>query len=502
MSFQLFAAAPGRPAPMGAPAGLQPHTLADRASAGGVSPAVQRKSRFVWCLSAALLLALTACQAVDSTPAYDLAVNEIRAVTGAENAFHPSADPTATRERVAELLAGDLELWEAIELGLLNNPTFRASFHNIGLAHADRVQAGLLSNPSLIAALRFPSSGSSSEFEGRLLGNLLDIWQVPKRKRVAERALQRRVLELAHQAALLAGQIRVAYVEATTSDRLQNIAQENLQSAQRLLELADARLAASAGTSMDVNLARVEFLSSKIALRDAELAAGEAQRTLFGLLGLGPDEVSIRLVEFTHESPPKLPALAELERLALTRRLDLRAANEAVQEAAAELERQRGLFVRSIDVGLAAEKEGDWNLGPGLRIELPLFDQNQAQVAKALEALQQSEALLAAMQLAATQEVHSALARAQASWDALAIYRDELLPNSEAALSQARQRYELGKTTLLPALEAQRQLLAARSAYARRQFQAATALSDLERASGTPRSTLLSEHFEHGEPQL
>ncbi len=489
MSLQLFFVAPSRPAPT-------------EAGAGVASSAVQRMFHSVWNFPVALLLVLSACQSINSDPAYDRAVSEIRAVTGAKSVFHPGLAPTATRERVAEILTGGLDLSEAVELGLLNNLAFRASFHNVGMAHADRVQAGLLSNPSLIAALRFPSAGGSAEFEGRLFGNLLDIWQVPRRERVAESALQRRVLELAHQASLLAGEIRVAYVEATTSDRLHTIAQENLQSARRLLELTEARLEASAGTSIDVNLARLEFLDSKIALRDAELAAGEASRTLLGLLGFGPHEVGIRLVELWNEDPPKLPSQAELERLALTRRLDLRAAKEAVQQAAAEVERQRGLFARSIDVGLAAEKEGDWSLGPGVRIELPVFDQNQAQVAKALEALQQCEALLAAMQLSARQEVNSAWAHAQASWDALEIYRDELLPNSEATLTQARESYELGKTTLLPALEAQRQLLTARSAYALRQFQAATALSDLERATGTPRETLLTEQFEQEERQL
>jgi cobalt-zinc-cadmium efflux system outer membrane protein len=425
-------------------------------------------------------------------------VDEIRAVTGAERVFHPGTAPAATQKRVAELLADGLELSEAVELGLLNNPVLQASFRNIGMAHADRVQASLLTNPSLRAALRFPTSGGASEFEGGLFGSLPDIWQVPKRERVAESALQRRILKLAHQAALLAGEIRVAYVEATSSDRLLEIAKENRESARRLFELADARLEAAAGTTIDVNLARLEYLDTEVALRDAELAAGEARRSLLMLLGFGPQESRPCLVELSDDGPPPLPPLEELEALALVRRLDVRAAEEAVRQARAEVERQRGFFMRRVDIGMAAEKDGEWSVGPGVRAELPLFDQNQAQVAKALEALSQREAVLVAMKLAATQEVSSALARAQASWEALAIYRNDLLPRSTETLTQARESYQLGKTTMLPALEAQRQLLAARSAYARRVLQAATALSDLERATGTPRETLLIKHLEQG----
>lgn len=395
-----------------------------------------------------------------------------------------------------ELLQDGLGPSEAVELGLLNNPALQASFHDVGMAHADRVQASLLTNPSLSAALRFPTSGGASELEGGLFGSLLDIWQVPKRERVAESALQRRVLELAHQAALLAGDIRIAYFETTSSNLLHEIAKENRASAKRLLELAEARLEAAAGTTIDANLARVELLEAEVALRDAELAAGEARRRLLALLGLGPRDGRPRLVELLDDGPPQLLPFGELEALALTRRLDVRAAEEAVHQATAEVQEQRGLFMRKVDVGVVAEKDGDWSVGPGVRVELPVFDQNQAQVAKALEALSQLERVLVATRLTATHEVDSALARAEASWDALAIYREDILTRSDEALAQARQSYRLGKTTMLPALEAQRQLLAARSAYARRLLEAATALADLERATGTPREDLLTNRGE------
>lgn len=447
-------------------------------------------------LAVACLLGLAACRSVHPGPDYDRAVDEIRSATGAEHVFHPDADSAATDERVAELLHDGLGLSEAVELGLLNNPALQAAFRNVGMAHADRVQAGLLTNPSLNAVLRFPTSGGASEFEGGLFGSLLDIWQVPKRERIAESALQRRILELAHQAALFAGDIRVAYVDTTASARLFEIAKENRASAQRLFGLAEVRLEAAAGTVIDANLARLEFLETEVALRDAELASGEARRRLLALLGLGPQAKGPQLVELSDEGPPPLLPLEELEELALSRRLDVRAAEEAVHQATAEVERQHGLFMRNVDVGVAAEKDGDWSVGPGVRVELPLFDQNQAQVAKALEALSQREMVLVAVRLSVIQEVNSALARTEASWDALAIYREDILTRSEETLKQARESYRLGKMTMLPALEAQRQLLAARSAYAQRLLQAATALSDLERATGTPRETLLTKHVE------
>lgn len=443
----------------------------------------------------ACLLGIAACRSVDPGPDYDRTIDEIRAATGTQNVFHPNADSAEIETRVTELLQDGLGLSEAVELGLLNNPTLQASFHSVGMAHADRVQASLLTNPSLSAVLRFPTSGGPAEIDGVLFASLLDIWQVPRRERVAQSALEHRILELAYQASLLASEIRVAYVEATSSDRLLEIAKENRASAQRLLELTEARLEAAAGTVIDVNLSGLEFLETEVALQDAELASGEARRRLLALLGFGPQGVDLHLVALADEGPPALLPIGQLEALAHARRLDVRAAEAAVHQASAEVQRQRGLFMRKVDVGVAAEKDGDWSVGPGIRVELPVFDQNQAQVAKALEELSLRERVLVATRLSATQEVSSALARAEASWKALAIYRDDILTRSEETLTQARESYQLGKTTIFPALEAQRQLLAARSAHAQRLLQAATAFSDLERATGAPRETLLSKHL-------
>ncbi len=449
--------------------------------------------------TAAWFLGFASCASVYPAPDYDRAVGEIRSATGSENVFHPESSPEATEQRVGELLGDGLGLSEAVEIGLLNNPALQAAFRNIGMAHADRVQAGLLKNPSLGAALRFPTGGGGSEFEGGLFASLFDVLQRPKRKRIAEYHLQREVLQLANRAALLASDIRSAYLEANSADRLFGIAEENLASANQLSGLASARLEAAAGTAVDANLARVEWLEIKVALRDAALASGEAHARLCLLLGLEPGKQEIELTEPWGETPSDLLPLDELEILALAKRLDIRAAREAVKQAAAEVEKQRSLFARNIDVGLVAEKGDDWSFGPGIEMAIPILDRNKAQIAKAREALAQHGSILTALELLAKQEVYSAMAQVEASRGSLAIYRDDILTCAEQAFSQARESYQLGKTNMFPALEAQRKLLATRSALAHRSLQAAIALSDLERATGTSREDLLVKHTQEGE---
>jgi cobalt-zinc-cadmium efflux system outer membrane protein len=436
----------------------------------------------------ALALAV-GCQSVDPGPDYDRAVEEIRRATGAASVFHPGSESEQVDARVTQLLEGGLELTEAVELGLLNSPVLQASFHSVGMASADRTQAGLLTNPSLNAVLRLPTSGGATEIEGGLFGSLLDIWQVPARERVTEQALEQRILQLAHEAVLLAAEIRVAYVETVSARRSVEIAMENRSAAASLVDLAEARLEAAAATAIDVNLARLEHAATAIAQRDLELASGEAARRLKALLGLRPD-FNLDLHPLTERALPALPPVDELERIATDQRLDIRAAEAALGRAEAEVARQRNLVWREFELGVVAEKDGEWSVGPGARLELPLFHQNQAQIAKAVEDSHRREKILAATSIAAVQDVRSADARLRVAVDVLSIYRDEVLGRSEETLEQARSSYQLGKTTILPVIEAQRQLLDARQNHVRRLEQAAAALSDVERATGTPREIL------------
>ena len=456
------------------------------------------RSRARSALGTGALLLVAGCRSVDPGPDYDRAAEEIRRATGAASVFQPDAEPDRLGARVSELLEDGLELTEAVELGLLNSPVLQASFHGVGMASADRVQAGLLTNPSLNTVLRFPTSGGGTGFEGALFGSLLDLWQVPDRERVAEQALEARILQLAHEAALLAAEIRVAYIETVTSGSLVEIAAQNRAIAENLVGLAEARLAAAATTAIDVNLARLETSATAVALRDAELASGEAARRLKALLGL-PADLDLRLGQLPEPSSRALPPVEELERIAVERRIDLRAADAALAQAEAELERQRSLVWQTVDVGLGAEKDGDWSLGPGVRVELPIFDQNQAQVAKASEEVRRRTKIRTALGIEATREVRSAEARMRAAFDTLAIYRDEVLARAEETLEQARESYRVGKTTILPVIEAQRQVLGARQNYVRRLEQAAAALSDVERATGTPRETLFDRASEGGQ---
>src|SRR5688572_16303491 len=74
------------------------------------------------------------------------------------------SDPGAGRSVAAttgQLLDRPLDAMRAVELALLNNASLHARVEELGLAHAELVQAGLVSNPRAHASFRFPAGGGA-----------------------------------------------------------------------------------------------------------------------------------------------------------------------------------------------------------------------------------------------------------------------------------------------------------------------------------------------------
>lgn len=451
-------------------------------------------------LAATLVTAtLLGCATAPREPDYAPVAQAVRVATGAPALFDP-ADP-AEPPSAQDLFAGGLTMQAAVEHALLTNPSLQAALREVGIRTADRAQAGLLANPSLSMALRFPEGGGKVGLEGGLFTSLVDLTQRPARQALADRALEHARLDAARAAVALADQVRVAFVQARAAERQLTIARTNHAVTGRLVDLVTARLDLGAATVLELDLAELERLEAEYAVATAELARTRTRRELSALLGFATPPTEFRLRDPLADSAAldaneALTDLANhhtqvLTERALAARLDLQAAHAWLAAATADLERQHGLKVRVLDVGLEAERENNWSLGPGFRLQLPLFDRNQAQIARAVEVVEQRAAHLRAVQLTARVDVTAALDTLRGELAAAAL-RDRQVARAETTLEHARTSYEQGGTTLVTVLEAQRQLQGARSATVERQRAVALALVELERAVGLPRADWLA----------
>lgn len=480
-------------------------------------------------LCIAAVVGFGGCATVDPHLDYEQSAQHVADATGYGELYQPGDDQMIDAA-VGELLADGLTLDEAVRVCLLNNPSLQVGVFNVGMARADLVQSGLLSNPSLGLAFRLPAGGGLSAIDGGIAQNIADLWQIPVRKRMAGRELDRTILELAGDAADLATRTKLAYFEVVAAGLLHATLQVNLDIAGELLLLAQRRKEAGAGTEVDVNLSRGAVVTGQLNVAESRLAMAESRRSLALLLGLtdAPEELDL-LDGF----PPYLIGPIEVERLVeLSReaRLDLQAARQAVRAADAALDEQLRLVISFVELGVEFERgergrsEGntlladtarasiaggqptlpdieprspggrdtEYSVGPSISLELPIFDQNQAQIAKAQYACAQARKTLDALDRRAVLEVRGACDRAATAWELARLYETDAIPLAQRNLELGRRAYQAGKTSFLEVLAAQRFFLQARSKYIELQQAAADTIPDLERAVGRPFQELIA----------
>jgi len=463
------------------------------------------------------------CATVNPEPDYLRLRVQVQRATGYSQTYRPG-DEAALTAHVNALMADGLTASEAAQIALLNNADLRAACHKIGIARADVVQSGLLSNPSLGVAFRLPSGGGLANLEADLAQNLAGLWQIPAQVRAAERGLERVILDVAARVARGAAQAKSAYYAAAGADRRLAIAEENLEVTRKVLELAEFRRSAGAGSELDVNLARGVVLETELTVQQARLAAADARRTLAEVLGLTLDANELVLTEALADVPDNVLDAELLTKTALTERLDVRALRQAVHSAEERLvleyrrvfptlkiavalergERERAegrdlladtarasiaagrLAAPKIEPRSARHVNTDFTIGPSLALELPIFDQNQAQIARARYELEQNQRLLDGLQCTVQQEVRGVIDRAHTAWQIARYYRDEIVPQAQRSLGLSRESYHAGKSTVLAVLDAERTYLIARDGYVEALLAAAAAAPALERAVGLP----------------
>lgn len=485
-----------------------------------------QRGHWVCCWSA-LWWCFAGCATVNPTGDYQQAGQRIAEVTGREQVYRPDEEETIAG-RVEALLVDGLTAEEAVQLCLLNHAGLQAAWLNIGMARADLVQSGLLSNPSLGGSLRLPAGGGLANLEVALAQNLVDLWQIPVRRDIAQAGLEQAILALAGQASHLAAESRQAYYRCIGAAQLHETAGDNLTIARQLLELTLNRQQAGAGSELDVNLSRSAVLEAELSMESTRLDLADNRRELARLLGWAknPD-----MLVLTGMFPEPISDLLDEEKaiaFARQRRPDLLAAEQMALQTEARLKEEYLKIWPVVEVGLAlergerqAEGGGDWLadtaraslanrrlsapeieprserrqhtdfiIGPSWNLELPIFDQNQAQIAKANYAYQQANKTLVDLECQAAQEVRGALDRMTTAWKIVGLYREQFLPLARNNLELSRESYKAGRATILSVLEAQRFYLDTRRRTIEAMQAAAATLPEVERVVGAPLSDL------------
>lgn len=412
-----------------------------------------------------LALALTACASVPKGAGYDRVARLVEERTGEKTIWERGTPEDAeVSRRVDDLLAHDLTERSAVQIALLDNPELQATYEELGVAQADLIQAGMLKNPTLDLSFRFPETATAIfNTNVEVVMEFLSLFFLPMRKKLAEEQFEAAQLRLAHQVFQVTGEVRKQLYGLQAAQQLVELRRKIVQAAAVSAELAERQRKAGNIGELELESQRGAHEQARLDLAREELALEMDRERLTRLLGLWGQRTGWKVTAALPDLPAQEPALDKLESVAISRRLDVaRARQEALLlEHALEVAGAGRFLGSGIEVGVDRESGAEADVrvtGPTFHLELPIFDQRQAELRR-LEAQQrQARRRLEAISVDARSEVRAARLGLLAQRQVVEHYRKVLLPIRERTVAYAQQRYNamlLGVFQLLDARQAE-----------------------------------------------
>lgn len=356
-------------------------------------------------------------------------------------------------EKIESLLTGLLQepftVQSAVQIALLNNRDLQAEYEKLGIAQADLVQAGMLSNPVLFSSIRFPKGGNGgNNIEFEITKEFLDLLLRSSRVHIADTEFERVKLNVANRVLELVKQVQSAFYRAQGARKLlqiNEVAKEAASATYKLAQRFD-----EAGNISELRLAQERSAAAEIAAESlrATLELQNARNDLNALLGLESSARDWSLANDLPELPSIDPLVADMEETAIANRLDVAASQREINQIAYALEMTRDYrWIGGASVGVSTEREPDGArvTGPNFSIEIPIFDQRQAEIARLESLLAQSKSRIEALKTGIKNDVNAAMSRVNAARKLSEYYRDELIPAREQVVdfTQQHQNYML-----------------------------------------------------------
>ena len=392
-------------------------------------------------LTAALMLA--GCASLDPAATFAPVQQAVQQHTGADLHWARSdAERAAIEQRVRELLAAALDADAAVQLALLNHRGLQVRFAELGIAEADYVRATRLPNPGF--SFGRTRSGDAREIERGLHLDLARWLLTPWTGDIAQRALERSRRETIQAVLDHAAQTRKAWVEAVAAAQTVHYMGQVMQAAETSAELA--RRMQQVGNFSALQRAREQafYADAALNLARAEMLQRSTRERLVRQLGLWGTQTMFTLPERLPELPSTLPERPDIEREGLATRLDVQAAQIAVDQAARALGLTRGTrLVSVVNLGLShnSSNEGPTQRGWEVEVELPIFDTGATKVARAELTWRQAIDQAARLAIDARSQIREAAGQRRSAWQIARHHRDQIVPLRAAIAEQNLLRY-------------------------------------------------------------
>lgn len=347
---------------------------------------------------------------------------------------------------IQSMINSELNANTAIQIALLNNPKVQAVFEDLGIAQADLVEAGLLSNPVFEVEIRYPHiKGLRTNIEYLLTTSLLDAFLIPLRTKLATTEFEQTKLRVSNEILNLAFDVRQTYYELIAEQQKTMYIRSIVELASILGEISSKQISIGNINTLEFQLAQSRFLEAELELSQSLTEIVRLNEKLNRLLGLESD--------FSLTLPENLPEdfdyqgydLCALESIAIEERLDIQVARLELTRFSRMLGLKDWWTYTKLQGGLAGERDPDGTnlIGPGISGELPIFNYGQAARMRLFAEFRQAQDRLAELEIKIRSEVREAHKLLMNYTKIINDYRGRLLPMQGKISASSEELYNV-----------------------------------------------------------
>jgi len=342
-----------------------------------------------------------------------------------------------------------------IIVAMWNNAAFLELLTDLGVAHGDLVQAGLLPNPEFL----YYAAAHDKAYRWLMDFPVEAIWLRPIRIKSAKREVERVCQRLSQAGLDLIRDVRQAYADVLLAHYQTTVAEEAVRVRTEISNLAAERLKGGDIGPQEAATAQIDAYLAQQDLARIRYNASIAEERLRNLMGTGANRCPLKLLR-TPLPPRNCVDVEKLTAEALDTRPDLKAAEWNVLGFQQRLKLAKLVWFRFL--GIADATTGtviDHEFGPGFRVTIPIFNWNQGAIARAKAELERAERNVQTLRNQIIFDVHQAHYRYRQARAELEVLDDKTLPTVETNIGRANLAYREGQSGYVVILETSRQLI-------------------------------------------
>ena len=302
------------------------------------------------------------------------------------------------RASVEAMLVDGLTVEEAVAVAFLASPELQLSLEQLEISRSQLVAASTPPNPIGVIGSRSPGGNWAAFYPGHTLTlgvmqNVIGLLNIPERRAVATRDLDRARFQAAEECTRLAARVVQAWLEHSSALQVEQVRSRSLAVVQTAFDNLRQQPQEGETTPEDaasrlLNLGQQgnELFNSQNMLQRSTTEAATSRERLGQLLGLSGWHDDWKITGDLPPLPPTDVDAVALEQAAVGKRLDVQAAERAVDARLKNLALTRHFrWLNQLDIGLFRDvvSGGTAFTGPNAVVEIPLFDQRQAQLLEA-----------------------------------------------------------------------------------------------------------------------